>query len=343
MKNAPPSRRRVLSRRKFLGECSGAAASMLLLGSCNSPQAPESNPDPGPQTRAPRTRVPNPFVDANGRPLLVCVAGTDFETMLAAGLEVLGGLARLIGPAQGVFIKPNCNAAEPYPAVSSAASVVSLLKEVKKVTAGPVRVGDQGYEDSGAVYEPMGLVSAVPAAGGTLVTLGQTCGVRRSEWPAAKTDFRVYIPVYDAPVILNLCQLKRHNWAGYTCAIKNMVGAVAGPGATSTREYLHSQSPDLQAEVAEIAGLLNPELNIVDARSILTQGGPFYRNGVVAEARRIVLCGDIVATDAYCARILNSYDPGFPIGSAGPTLSRAESLNMGTADLSRVEIVEIAV
>ena len=333
--------RRPLSRRRFLKTCSIAAASMVILESCG--QVPDKSPEnPPPPARNPRTRIANPFMDGSGRPLLVCVSGTDFKSMLHAGLSALGGLNPLIAPGANVLVKPNCNAAEPYPAVSSAASVVSIIDEVKKVTGGTIQVGDQGYESSGRVYGFMGLDAAVSGAGGTLLNLGTTCRVRRSEWPESKPDFHVYDVVYDAPVIINLCQLKRHSWAAYSCAIKNMVGAVAGANAVSTRAYLHYESPNLHAEVAEIAGLLNPELTIVDARSILTQGGPFYRDGVVVEAGKLILCGDIVATDAYCIRILQDHDPGFRIEEADATLSRAESLGLGTADLNRVQIIEIS-
>ncbi len=343
MKDERLSGPRSLSRRRFLKSCSGAAASMFLLESCGA--APDEPPDdpPLPPALNPRSRITNPFVDGSGRPLLVCVSGTDFEAMLAAGISALGGLDKLIGPDVNVLIKPNCNAAEPYPAVSSAASVVSIIEEVKKVTGGTIQVGDQGYQSYDRVYGFMGLDTAVLGAGGTLLGFGPTRRVRRSGWPEGKPDFQVYTPVYDAPVIINACQLKRHNWAAYSCAIKNMVGAVEGAGAESTRAYLHYESPNLQAEVAEIAGLLNPELSIVDARSILTQGGPFYEDGVVVEARKIVLCGDIVAADAYCVRILEDHDPGFSSAAAGATLSRAESLGLGTADLTRVQVIEISV
>ncbi len=340
---ARPRRKKIgLSRRDFL-RLSGAAASALVFGACEASKDSKPPEPPKPDVRAPRSRGTNVFVNGAGMPILVCVTGTDIQAMLAAGLSTLGGLNRLIGPGQNVLIKPNCNASDPYPAVSSLDCIISLIGEAKKVTAGTVSVGDQGYESSTSVYKFTGLDPDVGNAGGNLLTLSSYYLVRRSTWPGNKPDFRVYADIYDAPVIINACVLKRHHTAIYSCALKNNVGAVAGPGAAFTRQYLHYESGDFMGDVAEIAGTVNPDLNIVDARSILTRGGPSYQAGVVVEAHKLVLCGDIVATDAYCAEILDAHDPEFAADAAGPTLDRAKSLGMGTADLSQVQIIEIAV
>jgi len=81
----------------------------------------------------------------------------------------------------------------------------------------------------------------------------------------------------------------------------------------------------------------NPDLNIVDARSIVTVDGPsFQQGGTVADVNKVIICGDIVATDAYCAQRLADHDDGFYPERIRSTLARAEQLGLGTADLSRV-------
>ena len=95
--------------------------------------------------------------------------------------------------------------------------------------------------------------------------------------------------------------------------------------------------------VAEIAGVVNPDLNIVDARTVLTVAGPRYSAGVPVDANKIVLCGDIVATDAYCVEILAAHDLDFRVDEALPVIGRAEYSGMGTMDLSEVEVIEITV
>lgn len=332
-----------LSRRDFLRGLSGAAAAALVGGSCESSKSSSSSPEApptGPTTLPPRTRAANAFVNQAGQPLLVCVTGTDFATMLAAGISRLGGLNKLIAAGQDVLIKPNCNAPEPYPGMSDPPSVAAVIQEVKKVTTGTVSVGDQGFYPF--TFEYGGLGPAVEQVGGRTLILGTTYNVRRDTWASGVPDFKVYSDVYDAPVIINTCCLKRHHTAVFTCALKNNVGAVAGPGAVLTRNFLHYQSPDFMGVVADIAGVVNPDLNIVDARSVLTKGGPSYQSGVVVDAHKLILCGDIVATDVYCAGILESFDDEFIAASAMDSVNSAAALGLGTSDLNNVEIVEIS-
>jgi hypothetical protein len=62
---------------------------------------------------------------------------------------------------------------------------------------------------------------------------------------------------------------------------------------------------------------------------------------VIATANRLVICGDMVATDAYCAQIMEQYDSTFSRSMIELTLERAELRGLGTANLANVEIIEI--
>lgn len=126
-----------------------------------------------------------------------------------------------------------------------------------------------------------------------------------------------------------------------TCSLKCNVGAVSGSDMSGTRDYLHNQAPNLREEVAEIAALVNPELNIVDARTLLTQNGPLYDLGVPVDANRIIICGDMVATDSYCRLLLAQHDSTYDPSKIDDMLQRAVSLGLGTSNLNQVEIIEI--
>jgi len=330
-------RRSHLSRRRFLRTISGGAA-LLSLGPLT------SLVKPNPLALGPRTRVPNPFVTLEGKPILVCVKGTDLHQMLTEGLNLLGGLNKLITNHQDVLIKPNLNMAEPYPGISAVDGIVEMIGQVRGISEGAIFVGDQGYHDSSIVYSYLNLEPAVSAATGILLNFTSTYQVRRSIWNPAKPDFLVYTYVYNAPIIINFHNMKRHSWGYLTCALKNNVGTIQGPSAVQTRGYLHSFNPKSTAflqEIAEIAGLINPELNVVDARSILTVNGPSVTQGVVKNINRIILCGDMVATDAYCAQLMARYDSTFSPATIQPSLQRAQELGLGTSDLSQVEIIEV--
>lgn len=335
------------SRRTFIKTISGAAASVFVLGNCKMSNNRENNndtPTPTREVHSPRSRVANPYVTADGKPILIAVAGTDFAAMLRAGLDALGGLGLLVGPDRDVLIKPNLNHSDPFPGISSASSIAAIVREAVNVTSGQVSVGDEGYTPSFTVYDYLNLESIVTEAGGNLLSFGPTYDVRRDTWANTKPDFEVYQDVYDAGVIINTCVLKRHHTADMTCALKCNVGTVSGPSYSGTRVYLH-ESDNFSREVAEIAALVNPELNIVDARSILSRGGPTIDDGVVVDGvNRIVICGDIAATDAYCAFLLETHDSSFTASNspAWTTIDTAVELGMGTSDLNQVEIIEIS-
>jgi len=327
------------TRREFLKLFSAAIGSAIFLGN----RCPEKNgPDSQPLLYGPRRRIPNPYITPDGKPILVSVGGKDFRRMLEVGMDAIGGLSKMITNNKDVLIKPNLFESSEYPWISSKESIVAIIEEVNKVTAGPISVGDMSYEETADVYHHLDIESAVDNSGGALLMFSNTYKVRRNTWDAHKPDFEVYSDVYNAPVLINTPVLKRHILAGLTCAVKCNVGTIKGSGTTYTREYMHYRSPSFLAEIAEVAGLVNPDLNIVDARSIVTQIGPMYsQQGPKVDADKIVICGDIVATDAYCARLMEENDSSFSLSQIQVTLERAEQLGLGTSDLDEVEILEV--
>ncbi len=127
------------SRRTFIKTITGAAASVFVLGNCKMSTNEENNndtPTPTREVHSPRSRAANPYVTDAGKPILIAVAGTDFAAMLRAGLETLGGLSLLIPADQDVLIKPNLNHSDPFPGISSAASIAAIVREAANVTSG---------------------------------------------------------------------------------------------------------------------------------------------------------------------------------------------------------------
>jgi len=286
--------------------------------------------------------------------LLVVVTGTDFKTMLQAGLEKIGGLAKLIDNNQDVLIKPNLNSKDIYPAISSAESIAALAEEVAGITTGTVKVGDVGFHSASdvgfhsasSVYQHINLANALSNTGAELIYFSNSYKVRRTSWHPLKPDYLVYTDIYDAPIIISLANIKRHFLARMSTALKNNVGCVVGSGGVQSRGYLHSQSGTaFLKEVAEIAGLINPELTIVDARSMLTGNGPFSNSPgakVLQETNFLIISGDMNAIDHYCAMLLQGVDSSFSASQIAPTLDHAASLGLGVKNLDEVEIIETA-
>ena len=100
------------TRRNFLKTLLQSAGSLLAFGPFINLGRTQTT------TLDPRIGVPNPFVTNNGRPILVCINGTNFQEMLNIGLDALGGLDLLIDNNQDALIKLNCVIAEGYPTTS---------------------------------------------------------------------------------------------------------------------------------------------------------------------------------------------------------------------------------
>jgi uncharacterized protein (DUF362 family) len=327
------------SRRQFIKKMLGGAGSVMALGALTKDLKAEILALP------PRTGLPNPYVMPDGRPILVCVTGTDFQAMLNAGLSAIGGLSPLINNNQDVLIKINCVIAEAYPTCTDPNTIDALVRAVRPVTTGQVKVGDQGYDNIGIVYQFMGYEPIVTAAGGELVYFLNTYNVRRNGWDPAIPDFSVYSEIYDAPIMISLCNLKRHLWSYFTCALKHHVGSITGPYLAGTRSYIHSFphfSHTFLQIMAELGGLINPELNVVDGRQIWAINGPTsQQGGEIRTINKMVICGDMVATDAYCSQLMDQFDETYDPSWISPTLDHAVSLGLGRSDLTQVEIIEI--
>jgi len=326
------------TRRGFLKSLLSCAAALFAFG----PLAKYIRADTA--TLDPRTRRPNPYIMPDGRPKLICVTGNDYDRMLQAGLAALGGLNLLVNNNQDVLIKPNLVYTEAYPTTSAIGSIVSTIQAVQAVSSGAVNVGDAGGIDNQQIYDYLNIEQPITDTGANLLMFEDTYLVRRGTWPDEIPDFEIWADIYDTPILINLCSLKRHYAAFMTCAIKHHVGTISGPNRVDTRGYLHGfddQSHEFLTTLAEIAGLVNPELTIVDARQVMAINGPLLSyGGEIRDINKIVICGDMVAADAYCAQLMMQHDETFDSSWVNQTLQRAVDLNLGTADLSQVEIIE---
>ena len=340
------------SRRQFL-KSSGAVAASLALSGCQPMRSCQAR---GPSRRKGKSNL---FVDEDGRSLLVVVEGTDVEKMLSRGLEAIGGLGKVVVADDSVFIKPNYGSHRDYPTGSDPHFLVSIGRGVKDCRAGRVVICDSSdayvlnrYNDHEYVFKTNNVFEIGKKNGIEVICTHPTdeslyVPVSCSRWEK-NPQIKVNPLLLNASVVINQPMLKKHSAAFMTCAMKNFYGAVYQP----QRMYAHQQLKEGGEEgrdffmktTAEFADCIRPELTIVDARKILTVHGPsLKKDSVVKEVNKIIISGDMVATDAYCAQILDTHDETFSAEMIGPTLRYAEELGLGTAELSRIKIVEISV
>jgi uncharacterized protein (DUF362 family) len=306
-------------------------------------------------SRAPRckTAPPNPFVE-NGKPLLVSVEGEDLTSALRAGIEALGGLDRLLPLGREALLKGSYVVPQPYPVTTAADCIVAVADELARA----------GFRRS-TLFEAQGsrLVSAfAPEAGmrkvgvfnevrrrgvdviaGDFLDADEFRPVRNPDW-SVDSPVSVHKKLHDAAVVVSLGLLKRHGEARLTCALKIHFGSVS----ITDRMVAHKNASQgrmnyFDHRLVHFADAVKPQLNVVDARALLARGGPALGGAaeIVRNVNRLILCGDMVATDAYCARLMAQHDETFSPAMIDEQLKHATALGLGTADLDAVKIVEI--
>jgi uncharacterized protein (DUF362 family) len=172
--------------------------------------------------------------------------------------------------------------------------------------------------------------------------------------------YRLPLPVVEADHIINLPLVKTHFIAGFTMALKNMLG-LPHPFDRARRGNLRTHAmPRLWHQIAEINTAVTPSLNILDGYQSLITGGPNRNSGAgatYADSRLIIASADRVATDVAGIALLQTLSPeseavtwstpwGNPqidaavqlgLGAGGPDESALVGPTAPAADLARYQ------
>ncbi len=325
----------------------------LAAGACGAFAAALAQGCSGPGYQC-RQITPNPFAE-RGQPLLVVVEGEEVASMMRAGLEVLGGLDKLLPFGREALLKPNFIAPQAYPVTTPSDLIVAAAAELGRAGFAKTTLFEAhgtelapGFLPDG-IMRRLGILDRIESKGlavlaGDCLNRDQFRLVRNPVWPIS-SPVAVHRAICESGVIVSLPVLKRHNQARLSCALKLHFGAVAMTdrlvahknGSRGNQEYFDHR-------LVHFADAVRPQLNIVDARAILARGGPTLggRGEVVRGINRLVLCGDMVATDAYCAQLMAEHDPTFSVEMIAGQLRHAAALGLGTASLDAVKIVEVS-
>jgi len=333
----------LLNRRGFLRLSAGAlaAASATFECGCNL------------TTRACKS-APNPFT-VGGKPLLVAVQGEDLGAMLRAGIEALGGLDPLAKLGREAIFRGNYVAPQPYPVTTAPEFVLAVAAELKRAGLSKTSLFDSHGTRLAAAIPPehilrrLGVLDkltqgGVPVLARDFSDPDEFVFVRNPAWPIAK-PVAVHRLLHEAPIVVSLPVVKRHRGgANFTCALKMHFGSVA----MADRMLVHTKDGDgrsglMHQRLVHFADAVRPQLNIVDARAILARSGPGLGRGaeVIKGVNKLILSGDMVAVDAYCARLMAQRDDTFTLDMVAPHLKHAAALGLGKADLDAVKVVEI--
>ena len=350
-----------ISRRQLLKNTAAGIGAITLgqiITSCS--PAPTASPTPLPPTTAPTlpsTPTTQPQPTATSAPLateplkptptitsaptatsippeMVVARGSDPEQLVRKALEAIGGMDKFIKPGAKVVIKPNICVAYhtyEYAATTNPWVIAALVKLCKEAGAASVRVFDYPFGGTAKdAYAKSGIEAQVKAAGGEMVIM--------SDYKFVPTDIKkgkdlknimIYDEILKADAIINVPIAKHHNLARYTLSMKNLMGVI------DDRIGIHR---NVGQRLADLATVIKPTLNVVDAIRVLTNNGPTGGNlEDVKKLDTIVVTPDIVAADAYAATLFGKqpYDLTYVVAGA--------AMGLGKMDLKTIRIEEIKV
>lgn len=331
-----------VSRREFIRETAiGAAAVSLSTGVFGCAASPVP----------PRTTQTNRFM-SNGKAILLVVEGTDTVKMLETGLSRLNSLAPDWMP-KSLAMKTNTDSADPYPVNIDMELIEPLVRYIKDsgtenviVCDAPTTGMDKNRAFKGLGYFDLEKQPGVRIVAGDAGARSQFVPVRDDRWEISQS-IGVFRPLHEASFIINVVVPKRHIAARLTCALKNHFGSVYGPERWAAHRRAREAAGGTKLfdkTLSEFADAVRPELTIVDARSLLAKHGPKLRgrSEVKRNINKLILSGDMVATDAYCADLMKRYDDTFDPEMISLQLEYAQKLGLGTIDKAKIEIMEVS-
>ncbi|MBC7316003.1 MAG: DUF362 domain-containing protein, partial [Chloroflexi bacterium] len=208
--------------------------------------------------------------------------------------------------------------------------VATLVRLALAAGAKSVRVMDYPFSGSAQeAYARSGIEEAVRAAGGKMELMASALfeerdipnGLDIKKW-------RFYRPILEADLVINVPIAKHHSLARLTLAGKNLMGVI------ENRPGIHR---NLGQRIADLASLVRPQLTVVDAVRILVDNGPTGGNlADVKQMNTVIASHDWVAADAYATSLFGLKPEDISYIVAG------DAMGLGTKDLSRLHIEEIA-
>lgn len=282
---------------------------------------------------------PNPFV-RDGKTLVSIVGGKNVDLMVRESVQLIGGIERLKVRGKTVLVKPNVVAGDPPPTTTHPEVVKSTVRLFYEAGAKKVIVGDM----SGLVtlptqknLEKTGIEAAAREAGAEVIAFDDADWVEVKP-PEVRLVQSIHLarPVYEADVLINLPVVKTHRNASYSICLKNLVGV------THPRYRPYRVNPAKWEEVvAEINLCAHPDLNIVDATTIMVEGGPW--EGTAEKTHMIIASGDRIAADVVGLGLIKSFGKWKPVAEMSVWEQRqirhAQHLRLGIQNRESMELV----
>ena len=268
---------------------------------------------------------------------LVALMGGEPGPMFEKGIEVLGGMKRFVDRGAKVVIKPNIgwDKKPELAANTNPELIVAMINAAKDCGAKEIVVFDNTCDNWRKCYENSGIEEAAKKAGAIVMPANEERHYREVSLPKAKVlkKTQIHQAILDCDVWFNVPVLKNHGGAKMTIAMKNLMGIVRD------RQAFHRLG--LDQAIADIGTYEKPAcLNVVDAYRAMKSNGPRGRNEAdVVTPKCLFMSTDPVAVDVAAIRTFNQFQK-MPLENVR-YVAMAEELNLGVADLSKLNVERV--
>ena len=264
------------------------------------------------------------------RPKIYVVKGAAPASMLAAGLEKIGGMSRYVPKGGKVTIKPNAAwASRPEQAGNTHPLLIkACIEACLGAGAKAVVLPEKPCSPAKQAFGQSGIEKVCKETGATLYELSREDHFKKVAIPKGKVlkEAAIAKDVLNTDCLINMPVAKSHGSAVLTIAMKNWMGSVAD------RKIWHRGQ--LHQCIADFNTVIHPKLIIVDATRIMVNNGP-RGPGKVEKPGQIIIGFDQVAVDAYAATLFKKSP--FDV----PHIKIAHEMGIGCGDLKRVAIEQI--
>lgn len=238
---------------------------------------------------------------------MVKVAKVKFDVSVKDSIfkavDLIGGFKKLIKKGDVVFLKPNFNTADPFPASTDYEFLKAVIELVYDYGAKSVMIGDSSTYtfNTRKIMEKLKIFDLLNLEQPPRIYVFEEGEWAKKEIPETKYLKNVSLPeiLFRADKLILLPCLKTHFQAQFTGALKLLVGFMKPP----QRVRLHLKN--IQEKIAELNKIINPDLIIMDARKCFIRGGP--SEGEIREPNLILASDDRVAIDVEGIKIIQGF------------------------------------
>jgi uncharacterized protein (DUF362 family)/NAD-dependent dihydropyrimidine dehydrogenase PreA subunit len=261
-----------------------------------------------------------------------CTSYESFELdkVLHESIDLIGGIENFIPKNGTILIKPNfLRAATRESMVLTDPAIVRAVAQMCfQSGAGKVLVGDSPAASSlKPILQKCGYPDILANTGIEYVEFNEWVEKKGLEFP----QLILAKAVFDADVVINIAKAKTHAHTGLTLAVKNLFGCI--PGLRKSQWHVRAGKDPISFAkmLVDVALLVNPSLNILDAVWGMEGNGP--GNGTPRQVNAILASDNPFALDIVMSRILS-----YPLDQL-PVHIAAKDMGVEPSTIDEIEIL----